>query len=137
MEVIVNTDIPSIEDDPVCIVLPSENCENEEGSKALVASKFSFISTILQSMIDFDQSVSVQNDCQTLPRKTKIGNFDGSEYTKSWPRSKKKEDTKSILSSILKNSDNSKPSKSLYFSPMLNMFDSATLPTPGFTTNTG
>ena len=85
-----------------------------------------FTITSDQSMIDFDQSVSVQNDYQTLPRKTKIDNFDSSEYTKSWPRSKKKEDTKSILSSILKNSDNSKPSKSLYFSPMLNMFDSAT-----------
>ncbi|XP_052087627.1 uncharacterized protein LOC127724642 [Mytilus californianus] len=64
------------------------------------------------------------HDCRTLPRQCMSKN-DSSEYTKSWPRCNKKDETKSTLSSILKNSNNSlQPQKSLYVSPTLNIFSS-------------
>lgn len=75
-----------------------------------------------QSTFDFRNDESV--DCKTLPRHgtlTKMSKCTDSEY-RSWPRSHKQET--SILASILKNSDDSsRPQKSLYQCPTLNMFE--------------
>ncbi|XP_060070282.1 uncharacterized protein LOC132550253, partial [Ylistrum balloti] len=78
-----------------------------------------------------DQS-EIEIESQTLPRVHHSGKEEDSfDYTKSWPRSHKKNDnSQTPVSGILKNSDRSlsgpKPNKSLNFSPVINMFNPGT-----------
>ncbi|OWF44994.1 uncharacterized protein LOC110457581 isoform X2 [Mizuhopecten yessoensis] len=79
-----------------------------------------------------NSNIETDFESQTLPRAYHAGKEGTSfDYTKSWPRSHKKNDNcQTPVSGILKNSDRSlsgpKPNKSLNFSPVINMFNPGT-----------
>ncbi|CAG2242918.1 unnamed protein product [Mytilus edulis] len=105
----------------------SEGKSFQDGSSMDGISVFTINSD--QSTLNFSKPEI--HDCRTLPRQC-LSTKDNSEYTKSWPRCNKKDETKSTLSSILKNSNNSlQPKKSLYVSPTLNFVSSNIQPEKG------